>query len=88
MSKKYPHAMVLIEGKANGTAILSYLKKKVSRMIEIHPDGSKEERLHAVSPIFEAGEFLLPQNHPLTKVIATELPDFPEGLNDDCVDAI
>ena len=88
MSKKYPHAMVLIEGKANGTAILSYLKKKVSRMIEIMPDGSKEERLHAVSPIFEAGEFLLPQNHPLTKVIATELTDFPEGLNDDCVDAI
>ena len=88
MAETYKNATVLIEGKANGNAILSYLKKKVPRMVEVDPEGSKEERLHAVSPIFEAGEFYLPANHPDTKIIAAELTEFPHSENDDIPDAI
>ena len=88
MAAKYPNATILIEGKANGSAILSYLKKKISRMIEIHPEKDKVERLHACSPIFEAKEFFLPLNHPLTKTISAELTEFPESINDDIVDSI
>ena len=88
MAAKYPNATVLVEGKANGSAILSYLKKKISRMIEVNPEKDKVERLHACSPIFEAKEFFLPLNHPLTKTISAELTEFPESINDDIVDSI
>ncbi len=88
MSKKYPNASVLIEEKANGQAILSALKKKVPRMIGINPEESKEERLHAISPIFEAKEFLFPSNHPLTKRMVAEVTEFPHSENDDIPDAI
>ena len=88
MSKKYPTGTVLIEEKANGAAILSFLKKKVPRMVGVVPEESKEERLHAVSPIFQAKEFHLPMNHPLTKRMAAEITEFPHSENDDIPDAI
>ncbi len=88
MALKYPNATVLVEGKANGSAILSYLKKKIPRMVEVNPEKDKVERLHACSPIFEAKEFYLPINHPSTKLITAELTEFPESENDDIVDSI
>lgn len=59
----HPKAYVkLIEDKANGPAVISTLKKKVSGLIAVDPQGSKDERLSAVSPDFEAGNIWLP--HP------------------------
>jgi len=89
MAEKYPMCRaVLIEEKANGSAILNQLKKKVSHMIPIQTTVSKDERLHAVSPIFEAGNFYLPMGYPPNKEIVEELCSFPNGGTDDIVDAI
>ena len=89
MAEKYPACKThLIENKANGPAIVALLKKKVPNLIEVNPGTSKDERLHSVSPIFEAGNFLLPMNSPLSKVIIEELVSFPNADNDDIVDAI
>ena len=79
---------VLVEDKANGPAIISLLKKKVSGMIPVKPEASKDERLHAVAPIFESGNFYIPANHPKTKTIIEELTTFPASSHDDIVDAI
>ena len=89
MAEKYPNCKaILIEEKANGAAILAELKKEVSHMIPIQATVSKDERLHAVSPVFEAGNFHLPLNHPMNKDIIEELTSFPNGGSDDIVDAI
>jgi predicted phage terminase large subunit-like protein len=88
-SEKYPACKtVLIEGKANGPAIVQMLKKEVSNLIEVNPTASKDERLHSVAPIFEAGNVLIPANSPMSKLVVDELCSFPNADNDDIVDAI
>lgn len=79
---------ILIEDKANGPAIISELKKKIPFIIPVTPTSSKDERLHAIAPIIEAGNFLLPANHPMTKPIVDEMTSFPNAENDDITDAI
>jgi len=89
MADRYPMCKaVLIEEKANGSAILAELKKTVSHMIPVQATVSKDERLHAVAPVFEAGNFYLPLNHPMNKEIVEEMISFPNGGTDDIVDAI
>ena len=88
MTKKYPNASVLIEDKANGPAIISLLKREISRMIPIRPMAGKDERLHVVAPLFEAGNVHLPTNAPWTKLMMSELQQFPNSENDDIVDAV
>ena len=88
MSRKYPNASILIEDKANGPAVISLLKKELSRMIPIKPKAGKDERLHVVAPLFEAGNVYLPTNAPWTRLVTSELQQFPNSENDDIVDAI
>jgi predicted phage terminase large subunit-like protein len=79
---------VLIEDKANGPAILTLLKNKVTGLVPVSPDASKDERLHAVAPIFESGNVFLPMNHPMRADIVYELTTFPASDHDDIVDAL
>lgn len=60
----------LIEGKANGPAIISALGRLVPGLIEIEPDGGKEARAHSTVPLFSGGNVLLP--HP-------ERAEYPDG---------
>ena len=79
MSRKYPTCRsVLIEDKANGTGIIDLMNKSGSRVTAVTPELSKDERLHAISPIFEAGDFYLPANHPEVNNIIEELISFPQ----------
>ena len=60
----------LIEGKANGVAVMNALERVMIGMVEIEPDGGKESRAHGVVPLFAAGDVLLP--HP-------ERAEYPDG---------
>lgn len=86
--ERWPLAFVkLIEDKANGPALIATLKKKIPGLIAFNPQGSKNERLAAVSPSFEAGNVRLP--HP---EIAHWIHDWVEeictnGKHDDRKDA-
>jgi predicted phage terminase large subunit-like protein len=61
LSAKWPAASAkLVEDKANGPAVVAALKRTVTGMLEQAPDGSKDARLAAVSPLFEAGNVYLP----------------------------
>lgn len=89
MARRYPKCRnILIEDKANGPAILSVLKGKVRGLTPVTPEASKDERLHSISHIIEAGNFYLPTGHPLTEKVVNEFITFPQGMHDDCVDAI
>ncbi len=83
----YPRARAkLIEDKANGTAVISVLKKKIAGVIPIEPEGGKEARAHAVSPDVEAGNVFIPLYAPWVHDYIEEMCSFPKAANDDQVD--
>jgi predicted phage terminase large subunit-like protein len=88
--KKWPQIReVLIEDKANGPAVLDFLKQEVHGLIPILPDGSKESRAHATTSTWEARNIFLPHEHiaPWVKAFVAEMTVFPAGAHDDQVDA-
>lgn len=87
---KYPRAASkLIEDKANGSAIIDFLKREISGIIPVTPKESKVARLFAVSPQFEAGNVFLPNEKlcPLIFDYANELTTFPNSKHDDMADS-
>jgi predicted phage terminase large subunit-like protein len=85
------HCMpTLIEGKANGPAVISALQGELSGILEINPEGGKESRASSVAPLFEAGNVYLP--HPQmaewVQEAVQEITVFPRAPNDDIVDAM
>jgi predicted phage terminase large subunit-like protein len=87
MTARYPQATAkLIEDKANGPAVISSLRSEISGIIPISPTDSKDGRLHAVSPLFQAGNVFLPEARWVGDFVE-ELTRFPKAANDDQVDA-
>ena len=83
----YPEAgAVLIEDKANGSAIIQTLQKEMF-CIGINPLGGKEARVHAVSPAVESGHVYIPEGEPWAEAFIDQFTAFPAGKNDDMVDA-
>lgn len=78
----------LVEDKANGTAIISTLKKHISGIIPITPKESKQERAYAITPYLEAGNIFFPKNQNFTKDLEEEMLQFPAGAHDDTVDSM
>lgn len=90
LSAKWPNAYrKIVEDKANGTAVIDILKKKVLGLVPFDPKASKEGRAHAVSPQIEAGNVWLPDPSiaPWVHDYVEEWAAFPNGKNDDQVDA-
>lgn len=91
LSAKWPMARAkLVEDKANGPAVISTLKKEIPGLIAVQPQGSKEARASAVSPDIEAGNVYLPDpsTAPWVHGFIEECAAFPNGANDDQVDAM
>jgi predicted phage terminase large subunit-like protein len=88
MRANYPQASeILIEDRANGPAIMDTLKSKISGVIPIEPDGSKESRFMAVAPQFESGNVYIPQLAEWKDEYISELVKFPVSEHNDQVDA-
>lgn len=89
MSRRYPEAKAkLIEDKANGPAVISTLKRELQGIIPIEPRGNKVERAQAITPIVEGGNVYLPKGATFTGDFIEECTSFPNGENDDMVDAM
>lgn len=88
-NKHSDYKALLIEDKANGSAILDKFKKKFRRMIAVEPTGDKVERAEAVAPLFQAGDIYLPHKSicPWIDDFVNELKVFPNGRHDDQVDS-
>ena len=87
MSDKHPKALrKMVEDAANGPALISMLRDEIPGIVAVPTKGqSKEERLHTVSPMFEAGNVWLPR---WCEELVEELVSFPAGVNDDQVDSL
>lgn len=80
---------VLVEDKANGSAVIETIKKDVPGTLPIEPEGGKVARAYAVQPTHEAGNIWLPDPSvmPDVEVFLTEVSSFPNAPHDDETDA-
>jgi predicted phage terminase large subunit-like protein len=91
LTAKWPRARAkLVEAKANGDAIVDYLKADVSGLKLIEPEGGKEARASAVEPLWEAGNVWLPTPElaPWINDWVDEVSGFPGRIDDDRVDSM
>lgn len=85
--RQYPQARaVLIEDKANGSAIIQTLQKELF-CIPVDPRGGKVARVNAVSPAIEAGHVLVPERGGWVEEYLDQWTAFPNGAHDDMVDS-
>lgn len=86
-SPSWPATMEhIVEDKANGTAVIDVLHKKISGMIGVSPSNSKEARAHSVTPQIESGNVYLPRHATWLSDFLMEHQAFPTGAHDDMVD--
>lgn len=88
MVRRNPSSRILIEDKANGSAIISALQKHLPGIEPVEPRGSKEARAAAVQPFCRAGSVRLPAGAPWLDDWFEEFEKFPRGTTDDIVDAL
>lgn len=91
LAAKWPQAVLkLVEDKANGPAVISMLGRTVPGIVPEEPQGGKEARAAAVSPLVEARNVWLPSPElaPWIGGFIDEAAWFPTAAHDDQVDAM
>lgn len=89
MSELYPQThRKLIEDKANGSAVIDTLRREITGLIPVQPQGGKEARAQAVSAVVESGNVYLPRKARWLGDFIEECAAFPNGAHDDQVDAM
>jgi len=81
----FPDFAILVEDKANGSAIIEMLRLNLDDVIEITPRETKVARAQAVSPLFENKVVKYPYS--TESVYFEELTRFPFAEHDDETDA-
>ena len=89
LSQRWPQATAkYVEDKANGPAVMDALGHQIPGLIPVQPEGGKESRAAAVSPMIEAGNVHLPESAPWVGELIEEAAGFPNSAHDDQVDAL
>jgi predicted phage terminase large subunit-like protein len=91
MTAEWPATMaILIEDKANGSAVIQMLYHEIRGLLPVSPQGGKVARAQAISPLVEAGNIYLPHPDfaPWVNDFIEECAQFPNGAHDDQVDAM
>lgn len=89
LNQKWNHVhRWLIEDKANGSAIISVLKKQIHGITPVTPKESKTERAYAVTPLIECGNVYIPESATWMSGFEDEILNFPAGAHDDQVDTM
>lgn len=89
MAMRNPEAYLKqIEEAANGAALIETLKNEIMGLVPWKPMTSKEARLAAVSPMYQAGNvhYPNPDQHPWVQTNIAEILTFPNAKHDDTVD--
>jgi predicted phage terminase large subunit-like protein len=79
---------VLVEGTANGPAVIQRLKINVPGVIEINPQGGKTARMVAAAPEWQAGDWYVDRNAAWTEPFLAQITTFPNAANDDMSDGM
>jgi len=89
--KKYKPKKLIIEDKANGSALTDMIENKIGRkmIVPILPKKDKEYRLESCADYFYDSKVFFDKKANYTKDVVHELTNFPGGVkNDDIVDSI
>jgi predicted phage terminase large subunit-like protein len=86
----WPYSAILIEDKANGSAVIQMLSQEIAGILPVNPQGGKITRAQSVSPLIEAGNVYLPHPSymPWVADFLEECASFPNAAHDDQVDAM
>lgn len=88
VNQLYPSVgAVLIEDKANGSAIISVLQQEMF-CIPVNPRGGKVARVNAIAPAIQSGHVKLPVNAPWVNEVIDQFSAFPAGAHDDICDSV
>ncbi len=90
LTERWPKAETkLVEDKANGSAVIASLRHEISGIIAVNPEGGKRARAAAASSQLESGNWYVPHPRiaPWVEPFIAEFAAFPNGANDDQVDA-
>ena len=80
---------IFIEDKASGQSLLQELQRNTRLPIKpIKVEQDKIARVHAITPLIEAGRISLPNNQHWLKTFTDECEEFPNGEFDDMVDSM
>jgi len=86
--RRYRPTAILIEGAANGPALISVLKRKYQRLVhEVTPKGSKTSRIRRHIDTILAQKIVLPKYAAWRDEFVAEFVAFPHGVFTDQVDA-
>jgi predicted phage terminase large subunit-like protein len=93
LAARWPQALLkIVEDKANGTAVLASLRRILPALVPEEPQGSKEARANAISPLVEGRNVYLPAatipGCAWVGGLIEECAGFPNATNDDQVDAL
>ena len=83
---RYPDAILYIEDKANGSAIINTLTSELMGVIPVNPSGGKIARAYATQGDVQHGRVSLPTGSDWDEMVA-ECASFPNAAHDDDVDA-
>ena len=87
MRRCYPGARtVLIEDKANGSAVINVLRREMF-CVGVNPQGGKVARVNAVSAAIESGHVFLPEGAAWLGEYLDQWAAFPAAKHDDMVDS-
>ncbi len=89
LSEKHNANEILIEDKASGQSLIQELQRDTRLPIKpIKVEQDKIARVHAATPLIEAGRVYLPKNKVWLKDFTDECEEFPNGEYDDVVDSV
>lgn len=89
MKVRHPNITnILIEDKANGSAIIQVLRDELFGITAVTPHESKFARVDAVSYAIESGNVYLPKDKNFTWEFIDQCAAFPNGKHDDIVDSM
>jgi predicted phage terminase large subunit-like protein len=83
-----PISAVLVEDKANGSAVISHLTDNISGVVAVNPEGGKVSRMMAAAPEFQAHNWFFDRTGAWTSKAVDQLCNFPNAKNDDISDAV
>lgn len=83
-----PVSGVIVEDKANGSAVVKHLKDEIPGLVAVNPEGGKMSRMMAAAPEFQAHDWFFDRTGAWTNRAVDQLCSFPTAKNDDISDAI
>lgn len=77
---------VIVEDKANGSSVIKNLRRHISGVIAIEPEGGKFARMFVAAGAWQSGNWYVDRTAAITEPFIDQLIKFPAAKNDDMAD--